>query len=113
LEHAIPIEVRAARVVIGFEPSAAFLAERASERDALDVLIREVHARFGDATQVVIDTSAKATSGVRSLASVDAEHRSVELARARAAIQTHPLVEEAIRLFGAKIQEVKLPNGEG
>jgi DNA polymerase III subunit gamma/tau len=113
LEHAMPLEVGAARLVVGFEPSASFLAARASEREVLEVLTRETRAQFGAPTSVAIESSAKAASGVRTVASVDAELRSAELARARAAVQAHPLVEEAIRLFGAKLQEVKLPSGTG
>ena len=113
LEHAIPLEVGTARIVVGFEPSAAFLAARASEPDALEILTREARAHFGAATLVVVDASAKASSGVRTIASVDAERRSAEVSLARAAIQAHPLVEEAIRLFGAKVQDVKLPSGDG
>ncbi len=113
LEHAIPIEVGAARVIIGFETNAGFLAARAGERDALDVLTREARAHFNATTHVAIDVSAKASSGVRTIAAVDAERRSAETSLARAAIQTHPLVEEAIRVFGAKVQDVKLPTGDG
>jgi DNA polymerase-3 subunit gamma/tau len=113
LEHAIPVEISAARVVIGFESSAGFLAARASDPEVLDVLTREARAHFGAATHVAIDVSAKGSAGVRTIASVDAERRSVELSQARAAIQSHPLVEEAIRLFGAKVQDVKLPGSDG
>jgi DNA polymerase III subunit gamma/tau len=113
LEHAIPLEVAAERLVLGFEPAAAFVAARASERDAIDVLTREARAHFGASTQVTVEASAGATSLLRSVASVDAEARAARLARDRAAVEAHPLVQEAIRLFGAKIQEVKLPNGDG
>jgi hypothetical protein len=113
LEHAIPVEVGAARVVVGFEPSAAFLAARASEPEALEALTREVRAHFGAPTQVALDLSAKPTSGVRTIAALDAEKRSAELAKARAVVENHPVVQEAIRLFGAQLRDVKLPSGEG
>ena len=113
LEHAMPLEVSAARVVVGFEVNASFLAARASEPEALDVLTREARAHFGAATHVAIDAAAKASSSGRTIASVDAERRSAEESQARVAIETHPLVEEAIRLFGAKVQDVKLPGGDG
>ncbi len=111
-EHALPIEVGAAQVVVGFEPSASFLAARASEGEALDVLTREARAHFGPATRVSIDTATRASGDTRTIASLDAERRSTELSLARAAVIAHPLVSEAVRLFGAKVQDVKLPNGE-
>jgi DNA polymerase-3 subunit gamma/tau len=112
-EHALPIEVTASRVVVGFEASASFQATRASEPDALEALTRAVRAHFGAPTQVVLEVGAKAAAGVRTVASLDAERRSAELASARAAVENHPLVQEAIRLFGAQLRDVKLPSSDG
>jgi DNA polymerase-3 subunit gamma/tau len=114
LEHAIPLEVGASQVIIGFEASDGFLSARAGEREAIDVLTRETRAHFGAPTHVAIDASGRrAAGGVRTVASVDAERRSAEVVRARAAVQAHPVVEEAMRLFGARLQDVKLPSGDG
>jgi DNA polymerase-3 subunit gamma/tau len=134
LEHALPLEVSASRVVVGFEPGDAFLAARASEPESLEALTREVRAYFGAPTQVALDLSAKSAGRggegqsadgtaaarqsawqsrqARSVASVDAERRSAEVAEARARVEGHPLVQESIRLFGAQLRDVKLPNGE-
>lgn len=112
-EHALPLEVSAHRIVVGFEPSAAFHAGRASEADALEALTRAARAHFGAPTQVVLAPTGSATSGVRSVAAINAERRSADLASARAAIQAHPVVQEAMRLFGAQLREVKLPAGNG
>ncbi|MGH7293933.1 MAG: DNA polymerase III subunit gamma/tau, partial [Polyangiaceae bacterium] len=113
LEHAIPIETSAARVIVGFEPSAAFLGARASEPEALEDLTREIRAHFGAPTQVALDLSARPSAVQKTVATVDAERRSAELAKARAAVENHPLVQEAVRLFGAQLRDVKLPSGEG
>jgi len=113
LDHAIPLETTAARLVVGFEPSAAFLGARASEPDALDELTREVRAYFGQPTKVALELSARAPTGTQTIASIDADRRSAELAKARAAVEGHPLVQEAVRLFGAQLRDVKLPSGEG
>ena len=98
---------------MGFESGSGFFAARASEPEALEALTRQVRAHFGAPTQVVLDVSATPTSGIRTVASVNAEHRSAELAKARAAIEAHPVVQGAIRLFGAQLRDVKLPSGEG
>jgi DNA polymerase-3 subunit gamma/tau len=113
LEHAIPMETTAARVVVGFEPSAAFLGARASEPEALEELTREIRAHFGAPTQVAVDLSARPSPSRKTVASVDADRRSAELAKARAAVEGHPLVQEAVRIFGAQLRDVKLPSGEG
>ena len=101
-----------ARVVVGFEASAAFLGARASEPESLDALTREVRAHFGAPTHVALDLSAKPTAGARTIADVEAEKRAAELANARARIEGHPVVQEAVRVFGATVRDVKLPNGE-
>jgi DNA polymerase-3 subunit gamma/tau len=114
LEHAIPIEVGADRLVVGFDANAGFLAARATEREALDVLTREVRSYFASPTHVEVTASAdKSANGARTVASIDAERRASDIARAQAAVQGHPVVEEAIRIFGAKLQDVKLPNADG
>jgi hypothetical protein len=112
-EHSIPLEIGPARVLLGFEASAVFLGARASEPEALEALTHEIRAHFGAPTQVALDLSAKPTSGLRTVASLDAEARAAELAKARAAIEGHPIVREAVRLFNAQVREVKLPGAEG
>jgi DNA polymerase-3 subunit gamma/tau len=112
-EHALPIEITAARVTISFETSASFQAGRASEPEALEALTRAVRAHFGAPTQVVLELAATPTNGVRTVASLEAEQRSLNLANARAAVAAHPIVQEAMRLFGAQLRDVKLPEGDG
>ena len=108
------IETSAARGVIGFEAAAGFLAARATETEALEILTREVRAHFAAPTEVVVDLSAKASkSGVRTVAALDTEERSAEMAKARANIERHPLVQESVRVFGAQIRDVKLPSSDG
>jgi DNA polymerase-3 subunit gamma/tau len=111
-EHAYPLETTASRLVVGFEPSASFLAARASEPEALEALTREVRAHFRAPTQVALDLSARPAAGLKTIATVDAEQRTAELAKARAAVESHPLVQEAVRLFGAQLRDVKLPGSE-
>lgn len=112
-EHAMPIEIAATRVVIGFDPAAAFLAVRAGEPDALELLTSEVRGHFGAQTRVELRAAAQPLHGVRTVAAIDAEHRAKDITRARAAIESHPLVQEAIRLFGAQLRDVRLPPDEG
>jgi DNA polymerase-3 subunit gamma/tau len=112
-EHGIPIDVSAARVVVGFEAGASFLIARASEEEAVEALTREIREHFGAATQVVLDVTVKPASGSRTVAALDADARAAEVEKARLAIEGHPVVKEAMRLFDAKLREVKLPGGEG
>jgi DNA polymerase-3 subunit gamma/tau len=112
LEHAVPLELNPRRVTVGFDPSASFFAARASEPESLEALTREIRNHFSAPTQVAVDLSARPGPSLKTVASIDAEKRTAELARARADIEGHPLVQEAVRLFGAQLRDVKLPSGE-
>jgi DNA polymerase-3 subunit gamma/tau len=115
-EHALPLEVTPARVVVTFEGSAAFQAGRASEPESLEALTQAVSAHFGAPTQVVLELASKGAArmpGVRTVASLEAERRLADLAAARAAVEAHPVVQEAMRVFGAALCDVKLPGADG
>jgi hypothetical protein len=113
LEHAMPLQVERDVLRLGFEPSAAFLCARASEPEALDALTRAARAHFGVPTRVEIDAAARAADVGRTLAAAAAERRGAELAKARAAVEGHPVVRDAIRLFDAQLRDVRLPGSDG
>jgi DNA polymerase-3 subunit gamma/tau len=111
-EHAMPVEVGPERVLLGFESGSGFLALRANEREVLEALTTAVRGFYGVNTAVVIDPTPRPAGGVKTVAAADAERRSAELARARAAVQEHPVVKEALRVFGAQLRDVRLPDTE-
>jgi DNA polymerase-3 subunit gamma/tau len=128
LEHAVVLEIGPTRVSIGFAPGSSFLAARASEEAAQEALARAARDYFGGGgdrhalgkdgmssdiptPKVVVERSSQ-VAPLRTVASVDAERRSAERARARARVEDHPLVREAVRIFGAQVRDVKLPNDE-
>jgi DNA polymerase-3 subunit gamma/tau len=110
LSMAMPLDVRSDRVVLGFEEAQSFAAGQVKEPDALDLLTREVRAHFGKATEIAIDLSSERR--VETVADIDAARRKAEIERMRAELTEHPLVKEALRVFGAELREVKLPAGE-
>ena len=62
---------------------------------------------------MALELSARPPRAMDASRAIDADRRSAELAKARAAVESHPLVQEAIRIFGAQLRDVKLPSGEG
>jgi len=112
-EHALPLEVAAPRVVVGFAADAPFLCARAAAPEALDALRTAAAAHFGESPIVVVDTTRPGPPAVRSLAAIDAERRRMQNAHARSSVETHPVVREVIRLFDAQLRDVKLPPGDG
>ncbi len=111
-EHALPVEVSPERIVLTFDAT-PFVAERASAPEALSTLTAVVRQHFGAPTSVTIDTAAKPSIGVRTVATIETERREAELANARATVENHPMVREAVRVFGAHVRDVKLPSSDG
>jgi DNA polymerase-3 subunit gamma/tau len=112
LEHAMPLAMSAERVMLGFDARDSFLAGQAKEPDALEILTREVRAHFGRPTEVALDLSARASPGTLTVAAIEAERRAAREEEARQAVAKHPLVREALTVFGAELREVKLPPAE-
>jgi hypothetical protein len=108
LEHGVPLEVTAQRVLVGYT-SDSFEGAQASDPEAMELLSREARAHFGSDTKVALDLSAR---GGTTVAAIDAAERKEQLAKARAAATAHPLVQKAIALFGAELQGIRLPDGD-
>jgi DNA polymerase-3 subunit gamma/tau len=112
LEHAVPLDVRAERVTLGY-PQDSILGAQAAEAEALDLLRKEARAHFGGApTQVALDVSHKPVQGAVTVAALDAEKRRLATAEARAAVESHPLVRFAVEELGAELREVRLPGSD-
>jgi DNA polymerase III subunit gamma/tau len=115
LEHAVPLEVTAARVRLGFSEADAFQAEAAKEPEALELLTREVRGFFVAPTEVALELTHKPANGAAqgkapaSVFAIESEKKRADQAAARAAVAGHPLVEEALRLFGAELKDIRLP----
>jgi DNA polymerase-3 subunit gamma/tau len=110
LEHAVPIEVSRARVALGYAPD-DFLGHHASEEPSVAVLTKAVQAHFGVAVPIQIDTKHRGGKG-GSVHAIDSAERRAEIAKARAAVEQHPVVREIVRLFDAELRDIKLPEGE-
>jgi DNA polymerase-3 subunit gamma/tau len=106
LEHASPLAFSAERVVLGYEQG-SFLAAKATETDAVELLTRHVRAYFGTTTPIAFDLTAspKATPSV---AMLDSEERRIRLEQARRAVADHPLVQAAIEILGAELRDVRV-----
>jgi hypothetical protein len=115
LEHAMPLELGPSRVTLLFESrdGQSFLAAQATEPEALAILTEAARDHFGAQTVVEVKSGLR-PSGLHAptLAALDAETRRASSDRARLAVEKHPLVAAAVRLFGAELREVRLPQGE-
>jgi DNA polymerase-3 subunit gamma/tau len=112
-EHASILELTPERATFGFEAQ-SFAGAQAREPEALEILTREVRAHFAKATHVSIDLVAPKApaSHPATIASIDAAKRREAADKARAVVKAHPLVVEAMRLFGAELREVRIREEE-
>ncbi len=94
-----PLEVR-----IGFGAADTFLSEQAKDPESLEMLTRETRAHFGVATDVSLELSTVNTLGATSLAAVERAEDDARAVAARAKVLAHPVIAEAIRLFGNDVK---------
>src|SRR5262249_29846167 len=110
LDHAVPIEISTRRIAVGYAED-DLLGERASEDASIAMLAEAARSLFGVVVPVQIDARHRGgkTGAVHA---IDSAERRAEVAKARAAVESHPLVREIVRLFDAELRDVKLPEGD-
>jgi DNA polymerase-3 subunit gamma/tau len=94
-----PLEVR-----LGFSAVDAFLAEQAKDPGNLEMLTRETRAHFGAATVVSLELSRAKAPGATSLAAVELAEDEARIASLKAKVLAHPVVAEAVALFGGDVK---------
>jgi hypothetical protein len=115
LEHAALLELGERRLVLLFESAEgpSFLAAQALEADAIGILTQAAREHFSAATEVRIETGPRPEGyAAPTIAAADRENRKIAADRAREAVEKHPIVAAAVRLFGAELREVRLPESD-
>lgn len=110
LDLAIPITVTREKLVVGVEDD-SFEEFRVEQTDARTILTNEAHVHFGTKTEIVFERTARG-SKVASVAYLDAAKRKQMQVEARARVEHHELVRQAVRVFDAELKDVKLPAQE-
>ncbi|HQP39214.1 MAG TPA: DNA polymerase III subunit gamma/tau, partial [Polyangiaceae bacterium] len=106
MEHAVPLDVTAEKVELGFEPG-SFYETQAKHEGVLDLVTRVVRDHFGASTAVSFTLDAVPT-GAQTIYAVEEKERAARIAAERKELTDHPLVQAAVRELGARIQEIKL-----
>ncbi len=101
------LKITALEVHIGYGENETFLIEQARDPESLELLTREARAHFGVATAVSLDLSTSKSPWTTSLAAVERKEDEARSAAVRARVLAHPVIEEAIAVFGAEVREVK------
>jgi DNA polymerase-3 subunit gamma/tau len=106
-EHAAPLDVRADKVVVGYEPGSVFSA-RASEKEALAALGRAAAEHFGTRVHVSVELDSERARGVDTLAQQQIRERQARIRRAIQEAKRHPRVVDAMEVLGARLKDLKL-----
>jgi len=107
LEHAVPIETSRGRIALGYAPD-DLLGETASDERAVAAVARAAQAHFGCVVAVHVDARHRGGK-TGSVHAIDSAERRAEIARARTAVEQHPLVRDVVRIFDAELRDIKLP----
>ncbi|HEY1960289.1 MAG TPA: DNA polymerase III subunit gamma/tau [Polyangiaceae bacterium] len=110
LEHAVPIETSRTRIALGYAED-DFLGHTVNDEASIAKIARAAQAHFGSVVPVHVDARHRGgKSG--SVHAIDSAERRAEIAKARTAVEQHPLVRDVVRIFDAELRDVKLPERE-
>jgi hypothetical protein len=110
LEHGIVIACDAERFEIAYEKR-SFFAAQVSDGNVADAFSRAARSVLGIASPVKILLVEGGLEG-RTLAQLGQQAKAAARSAAEQSAISHPLVQDAINIFGAEIQRVKLPGEE-
>ncbi len=105
LGHAIPLELNATTVVIGWAPDGVLVA---SDRESVAALGKAAEKHFGKPVAVSFEFDSAHTAGRKSLAAADSQERAEKTRAAYATAQKHERITDAVEILGAKLKELKL-----
>jgi hypothetical protein len=108
LEHGIVLSCDAEKLEVAYEKR-SFFAAQVSDRAVADAFERAAKSSIGVQAKILLVEGG--LSG-RTLAQLANEAKTAALDAARREAVSHPVVQEAIAIFGAEIKNVKLPGEE-
>jgi DNA polymerase-3 subunit gamma/tau len=106
LSHACPREVSGTRIRIALESGSFFADQMKSSRNRQD-LAKFCAEVFGQQPELVVE-EIKAGEGMTLARSQEIQDRE-QREKDREQALTHPMVQEAIRVFGAEVDQVQTP----
>lgn len=109
LDHAVVLEVSSARLRVGFERDSVFRSA-AKEPETRKHILSSAETTLGIKPELEWVDHAPSTDGVG--VTVFAVDKQARLTRHREALdraRSHPLVEEAVRVLGARVKNIEIP----
>lgn len=108
LEHGVVLRCDGRGLEVAYERR-SFLAAQVADRAVADAFAAAAHEELGGPARIfVADVAPKGLT----LAALSSQQKNAALDAQRRAAVDHPAVKEAVSIFGAEVQKVKLPNEE-
>ena len=111
LEQTVPLSLAESSVTLGLEPGHVFEPQLFQEENQAQIL---KHARkvWGENGQVELVRGCREATPDRTLSAERARERKAAYVAAIEEVKHHPRVQEAAELFGARVKNVTLPEGQ-
>ncbi|HEY5958649.1 MAG TPA: DNA polymerase III subunit gamma/tau, partial [Polyangiaceae bacterium] len=107
LEHAVPVEFAADRLVLGWPPGSVF-AQQLEDSTLIDLILSAQPARGNPLKTVSIRHDDPRAVGRETLAARETAERTRRYRQDQARIRNHPRVKDVLELLGGRIAAVKL-----
>jgi hypothetical protein len=108
LKHARLLHLRDGEVAIAFRGDAGFHRTTVTGQSGRPVVERLLSAHFGRPTRLVVDESAGAGGGVKTLAEIDAEARAEHERATGQSVRNHPAILATLRILGGELEHIQV-----
>lgn len=102
------VSLRDGEVAIAFRGDASFHRTTVTGQSGRPVVERLLSAHFGQPTRLVVDETAGAAAGVKSVAELDAEARAEHERATGQSVRNHPAILATLRILGGELEHIQV-----
>jgi hypothetical protein len=108
LKHARLLHLRDGEVGIAFRGDAGFHRTTVTGQSGRPVVERLLATHFGRPTRLVVDETAGAAAGAKTLAEIDAEARAEHERATGQSVRNHPAILATLRILGGELEHIQV-----
>jgi len=108
LKHARLLHLREGEVGIAFRADAGFHRTTVMGQSGRPVVERLLSTHFGRPTRLVVDESAGAAAGAKTLAEIDTEARAEHERATGQSVRNHPAILATLRILGGELEHIQV-----
>jgi hypothetical protein len=108
LKQALLLSLREGEVGVAFRADASFHRTTVSGQSGRPVVERLLSVHFGRPTRLVVDETAGAATGGKSLAEIDTEARAEHERATGQSVRNHPAILATLRILGGELEHIQV-----